>query len=191
MSPSRVPYLEASEATGEAKAAVERVPKNIVRLIAQAQGVAEPVFSLIGAMLTKLDLDDELRELTILHVGRHTEAEYEWVQHVPIAERVGVTAAQVAAIEQGDIDAECFDEKAKATLAFADAVLETPRPADPIFDRLGRAGYSDRETVELVMLIGCYQMLAHAMTALDIDVDASVSAEELEATMEFMNGGSG
>jgi 4-carboxymuconolactone decarboxylase len=187
----RVPYLEAADAEGEAKAAVERVPKNIVRLIAQAQGLAEPAFSLIGAMLTKLDLDAQLRELTILHVGRRTEAEYEWVQHVPIAERVGVTAAQIAAIEHGDLEAECFDEKAKATLAFAAAVLATARPADPIFDRLVRAGYSDRETVELVMLIGCYQMLAHAMTALDIDVDAGVSAEELEATMEFMNGGGG
>jgi 4-carboxymuconolactone decarboxylase len=188
---ARVPYLEASEARGEAKAAVERVPKNIVRLIAQAQGVAAPVFSLIGAMLTKLDLDDELREITILHVGRQTDAEYEWVQHVPIAERVGVTSEQVAAIERGDLEADCFDEKERATLLFADAVLETPRPDDPTFDRLLAAGYEPRETVELVLLVGCYQLLAHAMTALDIDVDASVSAEELEATMAFMNGTSG
>ena len=188
---ARVPYLDASEAQGEAKAAVERVPKNIVRLVAQAQGVAEPVFSLIGAMLTKLDLDDRLREMTILQVGRHTDAEYEWVQHVPIAERVGVTSAQVAAIERGDVEAVCFDERARATLAFVTEVLETPRPADATFGRLLAAGYEPRETVELVLLVGCYQMLAHAMTALDIDVDASVSAEELQASMEYMNGTDG
>jgi 4-carboxymuconolactone decarboxylase len=184
----RIPYLEAADAEGEAKAAVERVPKNIVRLVAQAQGVAEPVFGLIGAMLTKLDLDPVLRELTILHVGQSTEAEYEWAQHVPIAERVGVSAAQVAAIERGELEADCFDEKEKATLAFAAAVLATPRPADPIFERLVRSGYSDRETVELILLVGCSQMLAHAMTALDIDLDAVVSAAELDAMMEFMNG---
>lgn len=184
---ARVPYKRAEDATGETRAALERVDANIVRLLANAESAAPPVLSLIGAMLTKLALAPRLREAAILLVATRTGAPYEWTQHVPIAERVGLTTAEIAAIGDGDLTADCLDEAGQATLAFVDELLRTGRPTDPVFERLTAVVGTPGELVELVLLVGCYRMLADAMTAFDIDEDPPVPPDVFEATMDFLN----
>jgi alkylhydroperoxidase family enzyme len=184
----RIPYLQASEASGEIARLLEVAPMNLVRLIALAEGVAQPTLDMAGAMLTKTALDPRLREYAILFVARRTEAEYEWVQHVPVAEAVGITPEEIAAIERDDLGAACFAEDAAATLAFTAELLEGPRPADSTFERLLAAGYQSREVVELVLIVGCYQLLAHVMTALDIDLDPPIGPAKLASTMDAIKG---
>ena len=73
-------------------------------------------------------LDPKLRELAILRVARRAGAEYEWVQHVVIARAVGVTDAQIEALERGDDAADCFDDGDRLLLAFTDDVVRDGRP---------------------------------------------------------------
>src|SRR5438067_5508855 len=99
-------------------------PLNVFRMMANAETAFRPWMRWGGVLLNDLALDPVLRELAILHVAHLTPyAEYEWVQHVPIARSVGATHEQVAAIESGDVDGEAFTAAQRAVLRFATEVV--------------------------------------------------------------------
>jgi alkylhydroperoxidase family enzyme len=186
---ARIPYREAVDAKGDTKVLLESVDANIAKMVAQAQAVAPHLLKMVGAMLTELQLPATLRELATLLVGRHTGASYEWAQHVRIAKATGVTDEQLSALERDDLDADCFDERDRAVLAFALEVLEVPRPSDAAYDRLTEAGLETEEIVELVLVVGAYQMLAHVMTTFDIDEEPAISEDKFDATMKAISEG--
>ena len=78
-------------------------PLNIFRMLSHAETALRPFLRFGGAILGRLELDPRLRELAILQVAASTEARYEWVQHVEIGREVGLTDAQIAAVELGDV----------------------------------------------------------------------------------------
>src|SRR4051795_9294425 len=99
-------YVDPDSASPEVRDALERVPTlNIFRMTAQADSAFVPWLRWAGVLLSRLELDPLLRELAILRVARLTpDADYEWVQHVPIAQAVGATDDQVRALEGDDIE---------------------------------------------------------------------------------------
>ena len=60
--------------------------------------------------LFKSSLTPREREILILRVGRLCGAEYEWTQHVPFAERAGLSAAEIRGIVSGATDPIWTDE---------------------------------------------------------------------------------
>jgi 4-carboxymuconolactone decarboxylase len=169
---ARLPYIDletAPPAMQEALAALP--PLNLFRMLAHADSAFTPYIAFKTALLSQLELDPKLRELAILLVAARTEAEYEWVQHVSIAQLLGVTGEQIAAVKHGELTAGCLDEDAVAVLRFTDHALERPRPDDETFAALTQR-LPTRQIVELLLVIGTYQMLARVMTALDIELES-------------------
>jgi hypothetical protein len=84
---ARLPYVDPATAPPRVRQALELVPPlNVFRTMAHADTAFRPWLRWGGTLLGDLELDPVLRELAILHVARLTpHAEYEWVQHVPIA----------------------------------------------------------------------------------------------------------
>src|SRR5436853_1443842 len=129
---ARLPYADAETAPDDVAKALGRLPElNIFRMLANADTAFVPWLRWGGAILSDLELDPLLRELAILRVARLTpHAEYEWVQHVPIAKAVGATDAQVAALERDDPDAGCFSEAERSVLRFTTEVVRDARASD-------------------------------------------------------------
>jgi 4-carboxymuconolactone decarboxylase len=146
---------------------------NIGRMLSYAPNALAPYYSFSFALLDQLELDPKLRELTILRVAQRTEAQYAWTQHVALAQLVGVSDEQIAALLEGDTASEHFSAKEQLVLAFADEVLETPRLSDALFERMRRL-FSPREIVELVLVVGWYWTAGRLMTSLDIEPDPSL-----------------
>ena len=169
---SRLPYVDPDDASPKVREALRAVPPlNVFRLMANAESAFRPWMRWGGVLLNDLALDPLLRELAILRVAKLSPgANYEWVQHVPIARSVGVTDEQVEAIERGDIEAECFTDEQGDVLAFTTEVLHEVGASDETFAAV-RAFLSPREMVELLMVIGQYMMLARAMATARIDLD--------------------
>ena len=63
-----------------------------------------------------------------------------------------------------------FDAKERATLAYVDEVTKNFSVPDAVFDEL-RKHYTDRQIVELTVLIATYNMHGHVLRALDIDLE--------------------
>ena len=179
---ARISYVNPASASAPARDALERVPPlNIFRMMANADSAFRPWLRWGSALLRKLELDPLLRELAILRVARLTpHAEYEWVQHVPLARAVGATDEQVKALERDDIGADCFSEAERPVLRFTTEVVRDARASGEALDSLKEV-LSAREIVELLMVIGQYMMLARVMATLDLELDEPAGASALGA----------
>ena len=167
----RLPYADPERVPERVREALEAVPPlNVFRMTANAETAFRPWLAFGGALLSSLELDPRVRELVILRVARLCGSEYEWVQHVPIARSVGATEEQVAAIERGGVDAECFSNDQRAVLRFTTEVVRDVRASDEAFAAVSGT-LSPREIVELLMVIGQYMMLARVMATSDMELD--------------------
>jgi 4-carboxymuconolactone decarboxylase len=177
---ARIPYVNLQIASPEALEALDALPPlNIFRMLAQADSAFIPYLGFAGALLASLELDPRLRELAILLVAKRTDAEYEWVQHVGISRAIGIDDEQISAVERGELRASCLDAEARVVLRVAAEVLDTPRVSDASFAALSER-LPARQIVELLLVVGAYQMLARLMTTLDIDIDPAVGSDVLD-----------
>lgn len=180
---ARLPPLDLASAPPRIRRALDSLPAlNIFRTLALAPTAFEPVVVLGGAILSQLALDPRLRELAVLQVARDCDCEYEWVQHVEVGRHVGITEEQISAVRSGEIaDSARLGELDRAILQFTREVVLQTRVADETFqavaERLG-----PRQTVELLLTIGDYLMIARLITTLEMDIDASVGPAVVDAT---------
>ena len=179
---ARLPYVDPAVAPEPVRDALGRVPPlNIFRMMANADTAFRPWLRWGAALLGELELDALLRELAILRVARLTpHAEYEWVQHVPIAQAVGASDDQVAALERDDLEADCFSDDQRAVLRFTTEVVRDAQASDATLGELSEI-LSPREIVELLMVIGQYMMVARVMATTRMEIDEPAGPGALSA----------
>ena len=179
---ARLPYVNTEEAPDPVREVLERVPPlNIFRMMANAETAFRPWIRWGGVLLSELALDPLLRELAILRVARLTpHAEYEWVQHVPLAKAVGASDEQVAALERDDPESDLFSDDQRLVLRFTTDVVRDARPAAGTLDAV-TAILSPREIVELLMVIGQYMMVARVMATTELELDEPAGPAALNA----------
>jgi alkylhydroperoxidase family enzyme len=176
---ARIPYVDPEAAPERVREVLDALPPlNIFRVLAHAESVFRPGMAYAGAILTSMELDAALRELAILRVARLAEAEYEWVQHVPIARAVGASDDQIAAIERGDVADESLPAGWQAALALVTQLVEQPRPDEAVVARVAEH-LPPRQLVELVLAATWYRSLAALMNVVDIDLDAALGGDVL------------
>ena len=178
---ARIPYPDPAALSAPTRSLLELVPPlNIFRMLAHAESLAGPYGGFGVALLTDLQLDTRLRELAVLQVARQAEAEYEWVQHVPIARAAGVGSDLIEVVRRGDLDSDLLTDRDRAVLRFTEQVVRSPRVEDDTFRSLA-AHLTYRQIVELLLVVGNYLMLARIMTCLDLEPDRPVESETIDA----------
>lgn len=182
---ARIPYVDPTTAPEPVREVLTQLPAdlNIFKVMAHAETNFRPLITLGASILTEQKLDHRLRELAILRVARLSGAQYEWVQHVPIAEAVGASSDEIAALEKGDIEAECFDDLAKDVLRFTTEVVQDVGASNECFDNLA-GKLSHREIVELILAIGFYMMVARLMETTEIDLDEPMGKSVIASARE-------
>jgi hypothetical protein len=132
---ARLPYVTPETMKPEIREVYARLPLklNIFRMMPHAETCFRPLIGLGTSILGRLELSPKLRELAILRVANLSRAPYEWTQHVPIGEAVGITDDQVKALARGDTDAVCFDDEEKLVLRFTTECLGEVRVSDATF----------------------------------------------------------
>jgi AhpD family alkylhydroperoxidase len=176
---ARIPYVDPAAAPEPVRQVLDALPPlNIFRVLAHAETAFRPGMAYGGAILSSLELDPALRELAILRVAKLAEAEYEWVQHVPIALAVGATREQIAAIESGAIADPSLPAGWQAALELVTEVVEQPRPGAGTVAQASEH-LPPRQLVELVLAAGWYRGLAALMNVVDIDLDESLGEDVL------------
>lgn len=169
---SRLPLPEIDQAPAAVRELIEAVPTPlaIFRLMGLAETCFRPLVSLGTAILSQQELDPRVRELAILQAARLTPGEYEWVQHVPIAEAVGASREEIDAVEGERWDDPALDPATSAALRFGAATLREAQVSDALFEEV-TGHYSPREIVELVLTLGYYSMLARLTEVVRLPVD--------------------
>lgn len=171
---ARIKPLDPSNAPEPLRALLEAMPPlNIIRTVALAQSQAAPFLRFGTSILTEQTLSAKLRELAILRVARLSRAEYEWVQHVPIALDVGATQTQVDALEADNLAASCFDTEERAVLEYTTDMVKNVGTSDASHAAVA-AFLSEREIIELVIAASFYMLVARVMECSQIDLDPPV-----------------
>jgi alkylhydroperoxidase family enzyme len=169
---ARLPYIDPETAPEPVRDAFTRlpIPLNIFRMMAHAETCFRPLLRLGNSILGHQQLDARLRELAILQVAKLSSGEYEWVQHVPIAEATGVTDAQLRALDRGVIDGSSFDPAEIAVLRFTTEVVQQVKASDRTFAEVQKH-LVPREIVELILAVGYYMTMARITETTDTDLD--------------------
>jgi 4-carboxymuconolactone decarboxylase len=141
---------------------------NIYRLMLNSPALAGAWFELNQAARYQTDLDGRSRELAVMRVAILNRCGYVLSAHASTyALKEGLTKAQVDALGEWD-SSLLFSGQQRALLRYIDAMTRDIDVPDKVFADL-RKHYSERQAVELTMLVGAYNMLTRVVTALKID----------------------
>jgi alkylhydroperoxidase family enzyme len=167
-----IPFADIDALPEKARAAYDRLPRklNIFRMWANAPACFVSGLRFGGSILAKQKLDAALRELVILLVARLEGGTYEWAQHVPIAEGVGCSKDQIAAIEAERLDDSCFGAREKVLLRFSREVIRDVRASEDAVQAM-QAHFSPQEIVETILTCGFYMTMARLTETTRTDID--------------------
>lgn len=109
-------------------------------------------------------------ELVIVRVAHLRGSDYELEQHRRLARRAAVAPAELALVEGEWSASTGWSPRERAILAATDELHRTGDLGDATWAEL-RHHLDEREAIELVLLVGHYEMLATALTALRVPLD--------------------
>ncbi|KAK4463456.1 AhpD-like protein [Cladorrhinum samala] len=141
--------------------------------------VADGWNSFLGAVRTRTEIPADLREVAISRVAVVNGAWYEWAHHAPLAVEAGVPERGMEAIKaEGELLLLCGEasppsppegltEEQWIVACVADEMTRRVRVRDETFQRL-KEKFSEREVVEIVATVACYNCVSRFLVALDV-----------------------
>ncbi|MGH3247163.1 MAG: carboxymuconolactone decarboxylase family protein [Trebonia sp.] len=167
---ARLPLLNAEDLPEEDRDVLER-PINLYRLLAHLPEYARRYRAMGRWFRFESNLDPRLRELAILQVGLVTGDPYETSHHVHVGHEFGVSDAEMTAVA-AETRGEPSDlgERERVVLRAARELTAGVRLPAATWDALAR-WLTDAERLELVALIGYYNMTVRILGASELDVE--------------------
>jgi 4-carboxymuconolactone decarboxylase len=177
----RLPYYDPDDGPDSIRELVEGAPLSLFRMVAHAQSAFEPWLRYSAALLRRLELDPLLRELAILQVAHLLDSPYEWVQHVVLAQALGASEQQVAAVEHDRQDDPSLSEEQRLILGFSrEVILDGAASAERTAELSARLG--PRQVIELLLLLGNYMAIARLIATTGLEPDPPLPSGTLERT---------
>ena len=170
--------LVETPATDELREFYERIERtsggmgvlNVFKVMAHTPQLMQSWWGMMAVLFARLQLDPRLRELAILRLFQVKRTAYGFAHHVRIGKQVGITDEQIAALD-GYAESGLFSEVDKLVLEYTDAVTRlddaSPRLATALREHL-----SEQELVELTFCIANWNLMAHLLLPLEIELEA-------------------
>ncbi|MBM7060674.1 carboxymuconolactone decarboxylase family protein [Pseudomonas sp. UL073] len=157
----------------ETAALLKQLPQaNIFRMLANAPTSLPGFVQLATSILMGSQFDARKREIAILRIGKVTHSSYEWEQHVLIAQRVGVTADEIAQIGV-DGPVTGLDEEGRFLCRVAEEISLNVRLSDEalalLLERYGR-----RQATELILCCSYFNMVSRFLESTRVELDADL-----------------
>lgn len=145
---------------------------NVYKLLLHAPPLAATWFEQLNAVRWRTELPGRLREMLIIRIAQLNRIEYVLQQHIPsLALAEGLTMHECEALMNWGAS-QFFDQRERSALAFADEITRSVRVTDATFEAV-RRHFTERQIVELAVLIGTYNMHNRVFAALEIDPEPS------------------
>jgi len=120
-----------------------------------------------------------VREILILRISWLRRAEYEFIQHVVLGLRAGLTPAEIERIQQGP-DAEGWDAVDADLVRAVDELHTDACISNETYERLS-VSFTANQLVDIVFCVGCYDLLAMVFKTFGAQVEPGV--EPLDAAV--------
>lgn len=158
-----------SAITGVLGVAAGSSPPNLFTTVARHRKMFRPWLRFAAALMPGGVLPRRDTELVILRVAQLCGCEYEWRHHERLAALAGLTKAQVEAVREGAV-ADGWTVRQAVLLEATDELYASTTWSDETWRGLSTQ-LSERELVELPMLVGHYVMVAMTVNGLRIQPD--------------------
>ena len=168
---SRLPYPDPDQLPEDVREILaKRPPRNVFRMLSHAPALMPGLMELTGAILYRGKLEPPLRELAVLRVGHLCGSSYEVTQHRKIGLAVGLAQEKIDGTAY-DADPALYPESELLVLRMAEQVVRKVKADDALFaatvTELGR-----EKTIELLVIIGTYVLLAQVLENTEVEVEA-------------------
>jgi 4-carboxymuconolactone decarboxylase len=176
------PPGDAAPTAEQQQAAKDRPPSNILGIFSWHPALTK-AFLPFNNHLFHSNLSGRVREIVTVRTGWVRRGEYEWAQHVRMAQAVGVTEAEIAAISVGPDD-PTWSGLDKVVLQATDELLLERYISDATWTEL-ETYYDRQQIMDLVFTVGNYDLLAMAFNTFGLQLDpdlASFPADAAEPT---------
>ncbi|HEY6496248.1 MAG TPA: carboxymuconolactone decarboxylase family protein [Trebonia sp.] len=167
---ARLPLLNVEDLPESDRDVLER-PINLYRLFAHLPELARRYRQMGRWLRFESGMDPRLRELAILQVGVLTGSPYEATHHVHLGREFGVSDEDIRAIgaeTRGEPNE--LGEQERTVLRAARELTAGVRISDATWDALGQ-WFSQKERLELTVLISFYNMTIRIAGAADLDIE--------------------
>ena len=142
---------------------------NVFKVMAHSPELMESWWGMMVVALSRLRLDARLRELAILRLFQLTRSAYGFAHHVRIGRDVGLGDEEIAELGRY-AESERFSELDKLVLRYTDAVTTLDDESPALAEAL-RAHLSEQELVELTFCIANWNLMAHLLLPLEIQLE--------------------
>jgi AhpD family alkylhydroperoxidase len=149
--------------------ATRTAPPAIFTTLGRGRGLFWGWLHFAGRLMPGGRLPRRETELVILRVASLRGCDYELEHHVRLGRRAGVTAADVDRVRVGS-SADGWQPHEALLLRMTEELLATKDLSDPIWAEL-RTAYDARTVIELLLLVGHYDMLATTLMTLRLEPD--------------------
>lgn len=113
------------------------------------------------------------RELLILRISWLRQAEYEFVQHVILGRRAGLTDDEITRLQAGP-DAPGWSDDDASLIQAADDLCRDACIGDATWARLARR-FDHRQIMDIIFLVGVYEILAMAIKSFHVPLEPGVA----------------
>jgi 4-carboxymuconolactone decarboxylase len=117
-------------------------------------------------------LSRRIRELLILRIGWLRRAEYEFIQHVVLGRRAGLTDAEIERLTLGP-DAPGWDPIDADIVRAVDELHEHACIQNATWARLA-AHFDAKQMMDLIFCVGCYDVLAMVFKSYGVQLESGV-----------------
>ena len=143
---------------------------NVYRTLLHSPPLAESWFEHINRIRWGTEISGRLREIVIIRLGHIVKSGYVLRQHVPkLAAGEGMTEEECDALADWQ-PSDRFDDTERAVLAYVDAMVRDIVVPDAVFLPL-KEHFSDRQLVELTLMVGAYISHSRVLQALEVDLE--------------------
>jgi 4-carboxymuconolactone decarboxylase len=165
-----LPLLDLEGPLGERVRGLGAKQVNLYRSLAHAPDLLSAWIDWAWALRERCTTPRALREIMILRTAVVMRSEYEWQQHVAMAQDAGVSDGKISAIVAWQTS-DSYEPAERAALMLTDAML-TGNVPDGVHAELAEH-FSDSERVELVLTAGFYAMVPRVLDACRVPVEGN------------------
>jgi AhpD family alkylhydroperoxidase len=149
--------------------ATSTAPPAIFTTLGRGRGLFWGWLHFAGRLMPGGRLPRRETELVILRVATIRDCAYELAHHVRLGARAGVTPADLDRVRVGSTPHR-WEHPQPGLLRVTEEQLATRDLADDTWAEL-RAAYDERTVIEILLLVGHYDMLATTLTTLRLEPD--------------------
>ena len=142
---------------------------NVLGTLARHPKLMHAYHTFNGHILFTSSLSPRQRELLILRVAALRKAEYEWEQHVVLAEEAGLDDQEIARIADGP-DAPGWSTEDAAMVRAVDELVADAMISDATWAVLSET-MDEHQLMDLVFTVGAYDLLAMAFRSFGVELD--------------------